>query len=734
MRQGTRSSVVFRPLDLAETARLPLQSDDVVLLSGGGKGIGFETALALGRRTGARMALLGRSDPGRDDELRANLSRLTAAGVIFSYEQADVSDAFAVRAAVANVTSALGPVTALIHASGVNRPARFDSLTDREYAEHAAPKYHGLRVLIDALDSERLRTVLTYGSVIGRFGLAGESHYALANGRMRELARAIAAELPGCWVCNVDWTAWSGAGMGERLDVLDQLVRSGVSPLPLDRGVKLLVQLLASRPDASSVVVAGRLPQLDRAPEHQPPAGHRFVQRIAVFTPGVELVTEAVLSLEEDRYLADHRIDGMAVLPAVCALEAMAQAAAALSGRHMRCITEGRFDRPIIVPDGDKRTIRICALLREDGDIDVVLRSDETAFAADHFSCRVKPTADPPQVESRQTPLPKHSAAQLYGPLFFHGPTFHLLRRYEHLEATECTAVLGANGEPCIRSTGPLQLGDPARNDASIHVLQACVPHRRLLPVSCDQFAVHRHGLEGTDGHALHELTLAAVERAHDGPDYCYDVVVRDAAGRPIVSWTGLRLRDVGPIDIPAQWPQLLLGPYLQRSANGLLRAARLQVSVRPGGTRAGGRVLAHSAKGRNRGDHTEPQPSRWCRARGVRTRTGRLRLGTCRPGHDQLADLRRIIPWADQAELLRRLTGEPEGHVLTRLWTVQECLSKTGHITSGPLVVQGAYEQGWVLLRAGANAIASSVLHLDGEARPVALAILTGEAHANLF
>jgi enediyne polyketide synthase len=96
---------------------------------------------------------------------------------------------------------------------------------------------------------------------------------------------------------------------------------------------------------------------------------------------------------------------------------------------------------------------------------------------------------------------------------------------------------------------------------------------------------------------------------------------------------------------------------------------------------------------------------------------------------NDQIASLRRIVSWADQADLVRRLTGEPEGHVLTRLWTAQECLSKTGRTALGPLVVQGVYEQGWVLLRAGVDCIASSVLALDGEQRPIAVAILARES-----
>jgi enediyne polyketide synthase len=718
----------YRPLDLPEVAQLPLGHEDVVLVTGGGKGIGFETALALSLRTGAQLGLLGRADPGSDGELSANLGRLAAAGVIFRYERADVCDPAAVRTAVSGIAAALGPITALIHASGINHPARFDALSDQNYADHAAPKYYGLRVVTDAIDHERLRIVLTYGSVIGRFGLAGEAHYALANGRMRELVRVLAANLPGCWVCNIDWTVWSGAGMGDRLDVLDQLVRAGVSPLPLGPGVELLFRLLAARPATPSVVVTGRLPQLDQASVLQPPAGYRFAQRIIAFTPGVELVTEVGLSLQEDPYLADHRIDGMAVLPAVCALEAMAQAAAVLAGRPVRSITQGRFDMPVTVPDNGARTVRICALRRDAEHIEVVLRSEETSFSVDHFSGQVAPAVGPPQVREQRTALPEHLATQLYGPLFFHGPAFQLLRRYEHLEATACTAVLAGAGAHGNGHAGVLQLGDPARNDASIHVLQACVPHRRLLPVGCDRFTVHGDPGDSAGPRAPHELTLAATQRAHNGSDYTYDVVMRDAAGLAILSWTGLRLRDVGPIDISARWRPLLLGPYLQHSATALLRAAGLQIQVRPGGARTEDRISARSVQTTTAGTIAQSRSH----LDGVVLEASAPAPVACdwEPvvDHDQIAGLGRIVPWADQAKLLGRLTGEPEEHILTRLWTAQECLSKTGRTAAGPLVVQGVYEEGWVLLRAGADSIASSVLYLHGEPRPVAVAILARE------
>ncbi len=62
---GSRRVPLLRPVtDLADqSAELPLGPGDVLLVSGGGKGITAECALTLARDTGAAIALLGRSDP-----------------------------------------------------------------------------------------------------------------------------------------------------------------------------------------------------------------------------------------------------------------------------------------------------------------------------------------------------------------------------------------------------------------------------------------------------------------------------------------------------------------------------------------------------------------------------------------------------------------------------------------------------------------------------------------------
>jgi enediyne polyketide synthase len=671
-------TVVHRPLECGPAPDIGLGPDDVVLVTGGGRGIGLETALGLASR-GVRLALLGRGEPDHDEELRANLDRLREAGAVFHYAAADVCDAEAVRRAVAGATRALGPVTGLVHSSGVNRPGRFADLAAADFDEHAAPKVDGLRTVLDALDTGRLRVLITYGSVIGRYGLRGEAHYALANGRMRELVRTLQARLPGAYVCNLDWTAWAGAGMGVRLNVLRDLERSGVTPLPAARGVRFLLQVLAARPRTPSLVISGRLPALDRAAVTEPGA-RRYLERVRLHVPGVELICEAVLTPDRDPHLDDHRIDGLRVLPAVCAMEAMAQAARLLTGQPATSIEFGRFTRPIVVPEEGGRTIRICAQAREDTGVDVAILSDETGFAVDHFSCRItgRPPADP-EVPVLRSPVPEHDAARLYGPLFFHGPAFRLLKGYEHLEATGCTAVLAPGGDP-----GDTELGDLARNDSTIHVLQACVPHRRLLPVGCDRLTVHRPAATGD------HLVLTAVERAREGADYTYDVVVLLDSGESVMAWEGLRLRDVGPLPAVASWPRLLLRPYLTRALAAHLPGAGVELDLGPDAELRLGPADAGVVAG-------------------VEAVNG--------PGDG--AD-----PWPALADELVRVTAEPRAHVLARLRGVHGCLGRAGRPADPAPAVQGVYDQGWALLRSGDALLVSVLVRIEGERHPIAITV----------
>src|SRR5262249_32090709 len=93
--------------------------------------------------------------------------------------------------------------------------------------------------------------------------------------------------------------------------------------------------------------------------------------------------------------LDDHVFEGVRLFPAVMGLEAMAQAAMAITGATSPPRFENvRFDRPVAVPDTGQ-TIRVAALIRKPGVVDVTLRCRETGFEVDHFrAAGVMPEAE----------------------------------------------------------------------------------------------------------------------------------------------------------------------------------------------------------------------------------------------------------------------------------------------------------------------------------------------------
>ena len=450
---GTRREPVLRLCPGAPTvAKLPLGPEDVLCVTGGGKGIAAECALALARETGARLALLGRSHPATDAELAANLARMAAAGITLRYIPADITDAAAVQRALQDITAAFGPITAVLHGAGTNVPRLLSQLDTAAFQRTLAPKLQGLRHVLAALDPEQLRFLVTFGSIIARTGMHGEADYALANEWLARLTTRFQAEHPACYCLTVEWSVWSGVGMGERLGRIDALRREGITPIPPDVGVAVLQQLLARRLPSTSVVVTGRCGEVPTIQVERPELPFlRFLERPRVFYPGVELVVEADVSTDTDPYLRDHIFQGICLFPAVLGLEAMAQVAMALAATDLLPqLTDVTLSHPVVIQDGTTVTLRIAALVRADGRVDVVLRSSTTAFHVDHFLavCQfglpgVEALPRQPRGELPGVDVALDPAVDLYETLLFQGGHFQQLQKYRQLCATACEAVTG---------------------------------------------------------------------------------------------------------------------------------------------------------------------------------------------------------------------------------------------------------------------------------------------------
>ncbi|MFN9174397.1 MAG: SDR family NAD(P)-dependent oxidoreductase, partial [Synechocystis sp.] len=119
--QGVRRIPTLQLLEISFTSIAPsfqVNKSDLLLVTGGGKGIAAESALILAKTTGVSLVLLGRSEPQNDPELARNLSRMTSTGIKVDYFTCDVTIPEKVTEIVQQIETTLGKITAIIHGAG----------------------------------------------------------------------------------------------------------------------------------------------------------------------------------------------------------------------------------------------------------------------------------------------------------------------------------------------------------------------------------------------------------------------------------------------------------------------------------------------------------------------------------------------------------------------------------------------------------------------------------------
>ncbi|WP_447007453.1 SDR family NAD(P)-dependent oxidoreductase [Saccharothrix isguenensis] len=747
---GVRTVPVLRAVS-GQAQGSPLDSGDVLLVTGGGKGITAECAIAMATDSGASLALIGRADPAEDAELAANLARMTAAGITHRYQRADVTSADQIAAVVARFRAELGEVTAVLHGAGRNEPKALTGLSEEDFHATLAPKVTGLGAVLDAVDADRIKLLVTFGSIIGRAGLRGEAHYATANDWMSELTVDFGVKHPRARVLALEWSVWSGAGMGERLGVVEALMRDGITPISTDAGIAVLREVLADPTVGPVLVVSGRaagLPTVELERTELPLA--RFVDRVLVHYPAVELVTEADLSNGSDPYLGDHLLEGDLLFPAVIGMEAMTQVASALTGHDGPPMLEDvEFLRPVVVRPAGSLTVRLAALVRDAGTVDVVIRAEDTGFSADHFRARLRfprPEIPGEPVDGAAVlPLvPVDPVTELYGSVLFQGKRFQRLQAYRKASARRAVAEVATTSVASWFAPFLPQerlLADPGTRDVMMHAIQCCVPDATLLPQS-----VERLYLASQVDQFAEYVVLDARERSQDGDSYTYDLDVRDPDGRLVERWEGLVLRAVRKRDGAGPWTPTMLGSYLERSLERVLGGSRAVV-VEPDPTDAApgrraqtalalGRVLDRPVEVRYRPDgKPEVDGVEVSASHGAGVTFAAAASGGTLGVDVEPAVMRTEEDWTGLLggdllavrDLLAAEVGETAAIAGTRVWSALECLRKTGSTTQA-LTVDRVHPDGWAVLSTGDAKVATWVTTVSDRPEPVVFAVLVGK------
>ncbi|MFO0597024.1 MAG: PfaD family polyunsaturated fatty acid/polyketide biosynthesis protein [Myxococcaceae bacterium] len=357
-----RLTLGLRAMDALTRTDSRLKAGDVVVVTGGARGVTADCARELARETGITLVLLGRSpapepEPAwlaaaKDEaavkkvllerapagqrpspkqlgessrlvmavrDVRASLDALTQLGVKATYRQVDVRDAASVASALKDVRT-LGPIRGVVHGAGVLRDKRIEDKRDDDLDQVLDPKLSGFATLLDATRTDDLTLIALFASVSGRFGRRGQADYAVANQALVSMAQAEAARRPHARVVALDWGPWAGGMVTPQLETTFRA--EGVSLIPIEAGARAFVREALAPSNAGVEVVLGS---------------------------GFGVADDAGWSLARVKHLdptwpvlADHRLAGRPVVPLALVIEWFASVARRGPGVALHTIEDVR--------------------------------------------------------------------------------------------------------------------------------------------------------------------------------------------------------------------------------------------------------------------------------------------------------------------------------------------------------------------------------------------------------
>jgi len=483
----------------------------------------------------------------------AAIRAVEQAGATAHYHRCDVTDTAAVAAVIRSILEQHGRIDVIVHAAGLERSRGLDAKDEKEFNLVFDVKAVGMYNLLAATRGAKVGTIVSFSSVAGRFGNAGQTDYSAANDFLCKTTSALRTLRPDTQGIVIDWTAWGSIGMATRGSIPEIMKRAGIEMLEPAYGIPVVRDEI-QRGRRGEVVVAGALGTL--VARRDPTGGVEPGARVSVADADgagpfdLTLVSAdpyegVVLRLELDPrepYLDHHRIDGVPVMPGVMGVEAFAQAVRALlPGARIAAFRDVTFEAPLKCYRDEKRQAELTVRLVDTAHgfrAHCVLSSTwpvaspgKAAEPKRHFAATVV-IGEPATLEKRDPPAARAGGGSvereaLYR-AYFHGDAFRVLQKTE----------VGASGRTLVgRLAQPLPpLGRKAYHTMTApRLLELCFQTagvveigstRKLgLPSKIDELRVAEGATDGAV--ALAEVTAS---RGDDG--LSFDTVVCDEAGQ----------------------------------------------------------------------------------------------------------------------------------------------------------------------------------------------------------
>lgn len=507
--------LVATPLAAAK-GELPVKRGDLVVVSGGARGVTAHVSIALAKSSAATMLLLGRSpfvaieadwlqglsteaaikkaiihhaehklkpkDVAKEyhliisqREIRHTLSEIEACGAVACYRSVDLRDADAVHSILAESRAEHGPVKGIIHGAGVLADRLIQDKTIAQFSHVYDTKVCGLRALLVATAEDPLVMMVMFSSSTGRFGRIGQVDYAVANEVLNKIAEEQATQRPNCRVLAPNWGPWDGGMVTPALKKV--FSDEGIAVIDLDAGAEYLMQELATAPGGpvEMVILGGDHPVTEQAEVED--ATH-------VASRVLSKAFELELSVDNFPFLKSHVMNHLAVLPMAMMIEWMAHAAIHHNpGFHFHGFNDLRVLKGLTLQQGECKKLQLMTgkAIKSDGvHIVPVELSTTTANGQSLLHARAKivvadhlPQSKDSSAAKDLTPWP-HDDGVYDDDRLFHGPDLHAIQQISGYSIDAIHAHMHAAPAPEQWIKQPLRhawLTDPLILDGSFQLM-----------------------------------------------------------------------------------------------------------------------------------------------------------------------------------------------------------------------------------------------------------------------
>ncbi|MEZ5853680.1 MAG: SDR family NAD(P)-dependent oxidoreductase [Hyphomicrobiaceae bacterium] len=498
LRGGQRFIETLAPaqrLTVKPTVRV--KPDGVYLITGGLGGLGRLLARELVMRYEARVVLVSRRPAHQHDTAtREEIARLGAKALVVA---ADVTDEIAMARAISEARRHFGRIDGVFHAAGIMADAPLATKSLSEARRIMAPKLEGGLVLDKLLPVGTLDLFAVFSSTSALTGPPGQIDYAAANAFLDALA---ASRRDGL---SIAWGIWRDTGLATRI-------------APPGR---------QADGDAHSALEIH--PLLGRCTRSEPD----------------KVVFEAIYNAARIWTLSEHSVAGTPVLPGTAYIEIARAALAHTSARKGMVLEDVEFVSPLTVAFATRRHVQT-TLTHDDNDCTTIEVSslDEGSNAATvHFRARAVSKAS-----TAVAILADWAGGQevARGDLIVQQDAVEFGPRWQSL-----TSVSVAEGT--IRAT--VELDERWRDDLAIwqahpalvdmaatvglHLLDRDARRRGLyVPAAIDRVSC----LHPVPQKLIVEARLVGREGDASAD---FDVVIADEAMRPVMTFSGFRMRAV---------------------------------------------------------------------------------------------------------------------------------------------------------------------------------------------